>query len=302
MKVWRPGRTMEASALGVVALIVALFAGRWVAESPSLAAAFTLDGTTIAWGIIAYGFIASVIPVWMLLCPRDYLSTFMKIGTIAALAIGIVVTLPEIQLPAVTRFIDGSGPVFAGALFPFCFITIACGAISGFHALVASGTTPKMLERESDAQLIGYGAMLMESFVAVMALVAASILDPAVYFAMNAPLGTLGGSAGAAITTIQGWGFTLAPGQMEALAASMGESTLLGRTGGAPSLAVGMSQIFAGAFGQSMVAGCYHFAIMFEALFILTPSTPHPVGRFMFRSSPATPGPRCGGRRGIPRR
>jgi carbon starvation protein len=284
MKVWRPGRTIEASLAGVVALMAALLAGQWVAASPVLAPMFTFDGVTIAWGIIAYGFIASVIPVWMLLCPRDYLSTFMKIGTIAALALGIILTLPEIQLPAVTQFIDGSGPVFAGGLFPFCFITIACGAISGFHALVASGTTPKMLERESDARVIGYGAMLMESFVAVMALIAASILDPGVYFAMNSPLATLGGSAEAAVATVQGWGFTLAPGQMEALAASMGESSLLARTGGAPSLAVGMAQIFAGAFGNSLVAVWYHFAIMFEALFILTTvDTGTRVGRFMFQ-------------------
>jgi len=284
MKVWRPGQTVEASVAGVLLLMVALFAGKWVAASPALAPIFTLDGVTIAWGVIAYGFIASVIPVWMLLCPRDYLSTFMKIGTIAALALGILMTLPAIRLPAITRFADGSGPVFAGALFPFCFITIACGAISGFHALVASGTTPKMLERETDARPIGYGAMLMASFVAIMALIAASILEPGVYFAMNAPLATLGGSADAAVTTIREWGFTLVPGQMEALAASMGESSLLARTGGAPSLAVGMAQIFAGAFGQSLTAVWYHFAIMFEALFILTTvDTGTRVGRFMFQ-------------------
>ncbi|MEO5800387.1 MAG: carbon starvation CstA family protein [Gemmatimonadales bacterium] len=284
MKVWRPGRTVEATTMGVVLLLTALVAGRYVAASPTLAPIFTLDAVTIAWGVIGYGFIASVMPVWLLLCPRDYLSTFLKIGTILALALGIILTLPTIHLPAVTRFIDGSGPVFAGSLFPFCFITIACGAISGFHALVASGTTPKMIDRESDARLIGYGAMLMESAVAMMALIAAAVLDPAVYFAMNAPLASLGGDATHAIAVIRGWGFTLAPGQMEALAASVGEKTLLARTGGAPSLAVGMAQIFSGVFGQSLSALWYHFAIMFEALFILTTvDTGTRVGRFMFQ-------------------
>ncbi|MGD9523779.1 MAG: carbon starvation CstA family protein [Gemmatimonadales bacterium] len=284
MKVWRPGRTGEATAFGVALLLVALVAGRHVAESATWGPLFTLDGETIAWAIIGYGFVASVIPVWMLLCPRDYLSTFLKIGTIGALAGGILLTLPTIHLPALTPFIDGTGPVFAGALFPFCFITIACGAISGFHALVASGTTPKMLDRETDARLIGYGGMLMESFVAMMALIAAAALDPGVYFAMNAPLPALGGSIETAITTIRGWGFTLEPGQMEALAASVGESTLLARTGGAPSLAVGMAQIFSGVFGGGLTALWYHFAIMFEALFILTTvDTGTRVGRFMFQ-------------------
>ena len=284
MKVWRPGRTLEASLGGVVLLFAALVGGRYVAESATLAPMFTLSGTTIAYGVIAYGFLASVIPVWMLLCPRDYLSTFMKIGTIALLAIGILFVLPPLKLPALTPFIDGTGPVFAGKLFPFAFITIACGAISGFHALVASGTTPKMLTQEGDARLIGYGGMLMESFVAVMALCAAAVLDPGVYFAINAPLATLGGSATAAVETIRGWGFTLQPGQMEALAASVGEATLLGRTGGAPSLAVGMAQIFSGAFGTTLMAFWYHFAIMFEALFILTTvDTGTRVGRFMLQ-------------------
>jgi carbon starvation protein len=284
MKVWRPGKTLEASAFGVVMLMLALVAGRSVAESPVWGPVFTLDGVQLAWAMIGYGFIASVLPVWMLLCPRDYLSTFLKIGTIGALAIGIVLTLPEIKLPAVTGFIDGSGPVFAGALFPFCFITIACGAISGFHALVASGTTPKMLDRESDARLIGYGGMLMESFVAMMALIAAAALDPGVYFAMNTPLPLLGGSIDTAIVTIREWGFVLEPGQLEALAARVGESSLLSRTGGAPSLAVGMAEIFAGAFGPTLTALWYHFAIMFEALFILTTvDTGTRVGRFMFQ-------------------
>jgi carbon starvation protein len=284
MKVWRPGRTVEASLGGVVLLLVALVAGRWVGESATLAPLFRHEGLTIAWGLIGYGFIASVLPVWMLLCPRDYLSTFMKIGTILLLAVGILVVLPPIKLPALTQFIDGTGPVFAGKLFPFAFITIACGAISGFHALVASGTTPKMLRREGDAPLIGYGGMLTESFVAVMALCAAAVLDPGVYFAINAPLATLGGSLDAAAETIRGWGFAVTPAQMEALAASVGESTLLARTGGAPSLAVGMAQIFAGAFGAHLTALWYHFAIMFEALFILTTvDTGTRVGRFMFQ-------------------
>jgi carbon starvation protein len=284
MKVWRPGRTGEATLFGVVMLLAALVAGRYAAESPVWGPFFTASGTTIAWAIIAYGFLASVIPVWMLLCPRDYLSTFLKIGTIGALAVGILLTLPEIHLPPLTRFIDGTGPVFAGSLFPFCFITIACGAISGFHALVASGTTPKLIDRESDALAIGYGGMVMEAFVALMALIAAAALDPGVYFAMNTPLPLLGGDIDAAITTIRGWGFTLEPGQMEALAASVGEATLLSRTGGAPSLAVGMAQIFAGAFGPTLTALWYHFAIMFEALFILTTvDTGTRVGRFMFQ-------------------
>jgi len=284
MKVWRPGRTLEASAVGVALLLLALVGGRHVAESATLAPYFTYSGITIAYGIIGYGFIASVLPVWMLLCPRDYLSTFMKIGTILLLALGIVLVLPPLKLPAVTPFIDGTGPVFAGKLFPFAFITIACGAISGFHSLVASGTTPKMLTRESDARLIGYGAMLMESFVGVMALCAAALLDPGIYFAINAPLTTLGGNVHAAAAVIRGWGFTVTPEQIDALAASVGEKSLLGRTGGAPSLAVGMAHIFTSAFGQGLMALWYHFAIMFEALFILTTvDTGTRVGRFMLQ-------------------
>jgi carbon starvation protein len=284
MKVWRPGRTLEASAGGVALLLLALVGGRYVAESPVLAPLFTHSGLAIAYGLIAYGFIASVLPVWMLLCPRDYLSTFMKIGTIVLLAVGILVVLPPLRMPAMTQFVDGTGPVFAGKLFPFVFITIACGAISGFHALVSSGTTPKMLTRESDARYIGYGGMLMESFVAVMAMCAAAVLDPGVYFAMNAPLATLGGSVETAAETIRGWGFHVTPEQMTGLAAAVGESTLLSRTGGAPSLAVGMAQIFSGAFGQGLMALWYHFAIMFEALFILTTvDTGTRVGRFMLQ-------------------
>jgi carbon starvation protein len=282
MKAWRPGRTLEATAVGVVLLLLALVGGRYVAASPLLAPVFTWSALTLAYAVIAYGFVASVLPVWMLLCPRDYLSTFMKIGTILLLALGILLVLPPLRLPALTPFIDGTGPVFAGKLFPFAFITIACGAISGFHALVASGTTPKMLVRESDARLIGYGGMLMESFVAVMALCAAALLDPGIYFAINAPLASLGGTPETAAAVIRGWGFTVTPAQITALAADVGEKTLLGRTGGAPSLAVGMAHFLSGAFGRGLMALWYHFAIMFEALFILTTlDTGTRVGRFM---------------------
>jgi carbon starvation protein len=284
MRVIRPGRTIEATLIGLGLLLLALVGGRWVATSPTLAPAFTLSGPALAGWLMAYGFVASVLPVWMLLAPRDYLSTFMKIGTILLLAVGIVLVLPPLQLPAVTRFVDGSGPVFAGKLFPFCFITIACGAISGFHALVASGTTPKLIRRESDARLIGYGGMVMESFVAVMAMCAAAVLDPGVYFAINAPLATLGGSLESAATVIRGWGFTVTPEQLQALAHSVGEETLLARTGGAPSLAVGMAHIFSRAFGESLTALWYHFAILFEALFILTTlDAGTRVGRFMLQ-------------------
>ncbi|HEX5725884.1 MAG TPA: carbon starvation CstA family protein [Longimicrobiaceae bacterium] len=289
MGVWmhrfRPGKVGEASAIGVVLVLLATVAGKWVGESPALAAWFTADATTLVWLMMGYGFVASVLPVWVLLCPRDYLSTFLKIGTILLLAVTILVALPEIRMPALTRFVDGTGPVFAGKLFPFAFITVACGAISGFHALVASGTTPKMLTRESDARMVGYGGMLMESFVGVMAMVAAGILEPGVYFAMNAPAGVLGGSLEAAARTIATWGFVVSPEQMQALAASVGEQSLLSRTGGAPSLAVGMSQIFSSVFGGSaLVAVWYHFAIMFEALFILTTiDTGTRVGRFMLQ-------------------
>jgi carbon starvation protein len=284
MKVWRPGRTLEASAGGAALLMLALVGGRYVAASPTLAPLFTWSGPTLAYAVIGYGFVASVLPVWMLLCPRDYLSTFMKVGTILLLAFGILLVLPPLRMPALTPFIDGTGPVFAGKLFPFAFITIACGAISGFHALVASGTTPKMLVRESDARLIGYGGMLMESFVAVMALCAAAMLDPGVYFAINAPLATLGGTPEAAAVVIRQWGFTVTPEQITGLARDVGERTLLGRAGGAPSLAVGMAHILSGAFGRGLMAVWYHFAIMFEALFILTTlDTGSRVGRFMLQ-------------------
>jgi carbon starvation protein len=284
MRSWRPGRTGEASAIGLVLLLLALIGGQQVAASPVLAPLFTWAPVTIALALVGYGFLASVLPVWMLLAPRDYLSTFMKVGTILLLAVTILIEMPQLRLPPLTQFIDGTGPVFAGRLFPFAFITIACGAISGFHALVASGTTPKMVRQEEDARLIGYGGMLMESFVAVMAMCAAAVLDPGIYFAINVPLAKLGGNAVAAAETIRAWGFTVTPEAIDQLAKSVGESTLLGRTGGAPSLAVGMATLFSGAFGEHLLALWYHFAIMFEALFILTTiDAGTRVGRFMLQ-------------------
>jgi carbon starvation protein len=285
LHVFRPGKVGEASAIGVVLVLFAVVAGGWVAASPTWSEWFTASSTSIAWMLMGYGFIASVLPVWVLLCPRDYLSTFLKIGTILVLAIGILIALPPLKMPALTQFASGEGPIFAGKLFPFAFITIACGAISGFHALIASGTTPKMLTREFDARMIGYGGMLMESFVGIMAIIAASILDPGVYFAINAPAGVVGAGLQAATSTITGWGFTVTPDQMTVLAAQIGESSLLGRAGGAPSLAVGMAHIFAGIIGGTgLLALWYHFAIMFEALFILTTiDTGTRVGRFMLQ-------------------
>ncbi len=284
MKRFRPGKVLEASAIGVVLLALALVGGRWVAEHPAWAAAFTWPGTSLAWAIIAYGFVASVLPVWLLLCPRDYLSTYLKIGTVVVLGLAILILLPPLRMPAVTRFIDGSGPVFAGKLFPFAFITVACGAISGFHALVASGTTPKMVTREGDARLIGYGGMLTESFVGLMAMIAAATLDPGVYFAMNVPAGTLGASLESAARVIGEWGFTVSPQQMQDLARQVGEATLMSRVGGAPSLAVGMAAILQGVFSAAGLALWYHFALMFEALFILTTvDTGTRVGRFMLQ-------------------
>jgi len=282
---FRPGKVGEASAIGVVLVLLAVVAGGWVAESPAWSRWFTASGETLTFLMMAYGFTASVLPVWVLLCPRDYLSTFLKIGTVAVLAIGIFVAMPALKMPAVTQFASGTGPVFAGKLFPFAFITIACGAISGFHALVASGTTPKMVSKESHARMIGYGGMLMESFVGIMAMIAAAILDPGVYFAINAPGAVVGGTLEAATATISTWGFTVTPDQLRALAASIGEETLLGRTGGAPSLAVGMAQIFSSLMGGgALLALWYHFAIMFEALFILTTiDTGTRVGRFMLQ-------------------
>jgi len=281
----RPHRVLEASAIGLVLLVAALYAGQWVAQNPALAPTFTLSGTTLAFLLMGYSFFASVLPVWLLLAPRDYLSAFVKIGVIAALAIGIIIVLPPLQMPALTRFTDGTGPVFAGKVFPFAFITIACGAISGFHALIASGTTPKLLEHESDAPFVGYGAMLTESMVAIMALIAACVLTPGVYFAINAPASALGATAESAAAAIRNWGFVVNPAELTNLARQVGEKTLLSRTGGAPSLAVGMAHLFSGVLGgPSAMAIWYHFAIMFEALFILTTlDAGTRVGRFMLQ-------------------
>ena len=280
----RPGKVAEATAIGVVLLIAAVAGGQWVSEHPTLGPAFTWSGTSLAWAVMVYGFVASVLPVWLLLAPRDYLSAFMKVGTILVLGTAIVMVMPPLKMPAVTQFIDGTGPVFAGKLFPFAFITIACGAVSGFHALIASGTTPKLLRCEPDARLVGYGGMLTESLVGVMAMVAAATLDPGVYFAMNVGPATLGASSETAAAAIAQWGFVVTPGQLDALAVQMGESTLLSRTGGAPSLAVGMASILGGVFTGPGLAIWYHFAIMFEAVFILTTiDAGTRVGRFMLQ-------------------
>ena len=267
----RVGKIAEMSVIGVVLLLASLIYGRTVSENPALAAWFDLKGETLALIIIGYGFVASVLPVWLLLAPRDYLSTFLKVGTMALLAVGIILVQPHLKMPAVTKFIDGTGPVWAGSLFPFLFITIACGAVSGFHALISSGTTPKMLENESQARFIGYGAMLTESFVAIMAMIGATVLEPGVYFAMNSPGGLIGTTAAQAAQVISGWGFTVTPDMLGQIAQDVGEKTLLSRTGGAPTLAVGMAQILSGMFGGRVLMGIwYHFAILFEALFILT--------------------------------
>jgi carbon starvation protein len=281
----RPGRVLEASLGGVALVILAVFAGRLVDASPDLRVWFDLDRRTLAILIVAYGFVASVLPVWLLLAPRDYLSAFVKIGTIALLAAGLLAVQPPVLLPALTPFIDGSGPVFAGKLFPFCFITIACGAISGFHSLISSGTTPKLLDRETDARFIGYGAMLMESFVAIMALLSAAVMEPGTYFAINAPAALLGESVESAAVAVRGWGFAFDPVAFETLTREIGEHTLLSRTGGAPSLAVGMAEIFSQALGGPAVKALwYHFAIMFEALFILTTlDAGTRVGRFLMQ-------------------
>lgn len=280
----RPGRVLEASAIGVVLLLLSVFAGGWIDHHETLRTWFDHDGLPLAYAIIVYGFAAAVLPVWLLLAPRDYLSTFMKLGTILLLTVAIVILRPEIHMPAVTQFIDGSGPIFGGKLFPFVFITIACGAISGFHALIASGTTPKLLMNERDIRMIGYGGMLLESFVAIMAMIAATVLEPGVFFAINSPAGVVGKEAVDAVAKINSWGFAVTVEQMQQLASDMGESTLFARTGGAPSLAVGMASIFGSAFGKSMLALWYHFAIMFEAIFILTTlDAGTRVGRFMLQ-------------------
>jgi carbon starvation protein len=286
MRVLRPGRVLEASAIGVTALLIAIALGGVVQDS-SLADAFTLEPETLVFCLIAYGFVASILPVWMLLAPRDYLSTFMKIGTILLLAIGIVVTLPVLENEAVTKFASsGEGPVFAGSLFPFVFITIACGALSGFHSLIASGTTPKMIEKETQVRFIGYGAMLMESFVAIMAIIAASIIDPGLYYAMNAPGAVVGATVQSASEAVNGLGFAITPEALSSAARAVEEETLVARTGGAPTLAIGMSEIFAGATGDGLRAFWYHFAIMFEALFILTTvDAGTRVGRFMLQDT-----------------
>jgi carbon starvation protein len=281
----RPGRVLEATVGGIALVLLSVWGGGVVQQTAWLRPFFDLDRESLAFAIMAYGFAAAVLPVWILMAPRDYLSAFIKIGTVILLALGILWAQPDVKLPALTRFIDGSGPIFAGSLFPFAFITIACGAVSGFHALIASGTTPKLLDRESDARIVGYGAMLMESFVAIMALLSAAVMDPGFYFAINAPTAALGGSIETAAAAIQGWGFAFDPAAFEALTAQVGESTLLSRTGGAPSFAVGMAEIFASVLGgPTMKALWYHFAIMFEAFFILTTlDTGTRVGRFMLQ-------------------
>ncbi len=285
LRYWRPGKVLEVSLIGFVLVLASIFGGQWVSHSASLAPVFTMGGVALALAIIIYGFFASALPVWLLLAPRDYLSTFVKLGVVLMLGAGILFVRPEMQLPPLTRFVDGNGPIFAGKIFPFCFITIACGAISGFHSLISSGTTPKMVAREWHAWPVGYGSMLLESFVAIMAMVAACVLQPGVFFAVNSPAGIVGATTDVAAATITGWGFPVTAAEMEALAHDVGERTLLHRTGGAPSLALGMAHIFAqGPGGKAILGFWYHFAIMFEALFILTViDAGTRVGRFMLQ-------------------
>ncbi len=283
----RPGKVLETSLLGFGLVILAIFGGQWVSQSASIAPIFTLTAPALVVAIIIYGYAASAMPVWLLLAPRDYLSTFVKLGTIGMLALGILAVRPALQMPALTRFIDGTGPVFAGKIFPFAFITIACGAISGFHSLISSGTTPKLIRRETETRMVGYGAMLAESLVAIMATVAAGMLQPGTYFAINSPAGIVGQSPEMAATTISNWGFPISAAAMHSLAQAVGEQTLFNRTGGAPAFAVGMAHIFANSLGgQAVMAIWYHFAIMFEALFILTVlDAGSRVGRFMLQDA-----------------
>jgi carbon starvation protein len=285
MRYIRPGRIGEISIIGVFLLLGSIWLGGQIAADPVWAKAFTFTGIQITWMLIGYGFVAAVLPVWLILAPRDYLSTFLKIGTIIALAIGILVTMPELKMPALTQFIDGTGPVWKGGLFPFLFITIACGAVSGFHALISSGTTPKLLDNETNARYIGYGGMLMESFVAIMAMVAASVIEPGVYFAMNSPAAVVGGDVMAVAQTVSSWGFAITPEALQAVANDIGETTILARAGGAPTLAVGIAQILHSVLpGENTMAFWYHFAILFEALFILTAvDAGTRAGRFMLQ-------------------
>ncbi|MBF4558781.1 MAG: carbon starvation protein A [Pseudomonadales bacterium] len=285
MRYIRPGRIGEISVIGVLLLLGSIWLGGQIAADPVWAKAFTFTGIQITWMLIGYGFVAAVLPVWLILAPRDYLSTFLKIGTIIALAIGILVTMPDLKMPALTQFIDGTGPVWKGGLFPFLFITIACGAVSGFHALISSGTTPKLLANEGHARYIGYGGMLMESFVAIMAMVAASVIEPGVYFAMNSPAAIVGGDVVTVAQTVSSWGFAITPEALQAVAKDIGETTILARAGGAPTLAVGIAQILHSVLpGENTMAFWYHFAILFEALFILTAvDAGTRAGRFMLQ-------------------
>lgn len=284
LRYWRPGKVLEISVIGFLLVVAAIFGGEWVAKSELWAPWFTLSGIALAWAIIIYGFFASALPVWLLLAPRDYLSTFVKLGVVLMLGAGILFVRPDLQMPAFTQFTDGTGPIFAGKIFPFCFITIACGAISGFHSLISSGTTPKLIAKEWHAWPVGYGSMALESFVAIMAMIAACVLSPGVFFAVNSPGGVVGATPEAAVATISSWGYPVTVEAMERLAEQVGEETLFFRTGGAPSLALGMANIFAAGAGQRLLGFWYHFAIMFEALFILTIiDAGTRVGRFMLQ-------------------